>query len=93
MESYGIMESYEITEIDLPIIFHWNDLLSLESLAYNDLRFGPSGAQAFVQDKVVDLGGWAERDGSILRLFQHTELEHSPKPSPTGYKGIPFIVG
>ena len=28
-----------------------------------------------------------------LRLFQHTELEHTPKPLPTGYKGIPFIVG
>ena len=76
MESWN--EIPAITEIDLPIIFHWNDLLSLESLAYNDLRFGPSGAQAFVQDKVVDLGGWAERDGSILRLFQHTELEHTP---------------
>ena len=25
--------------------------------------------------------------GSILRLFQHT-----PKPLPTGYKGISFIV-
>ena len=29
----------------------------------------------------------------ILRLFQHTELEHTPKPLPTGYKGIPFIIG
>ena len=28
-----------------------------------------------------------------LRLFQHTELEHTPKPLPTGYNGIPFIVG
>ena len=27
-----------------------------------------------------------------LRLFQHTELEHTPKPLPTGHKGIPFIV-
>ena len=28
------------------------------------------------------------------RLFQHTKLEHTPKkPLPTGYKGIPFIVG
>jgi len=27
-----------------------------------------------------------------LRLFQHTELEHTPKPLPTGYKGIPFII-
>ena len=30
----------------------------------------------------------------FLRLFQHcTPLEHTPKPLPTGYKGIPFIVG
>ena len=29
----------------------------------------------------------------FIRLFQHTELEHTPKPLPTGYKGIPFIVG
>ena len=27
------------------------------------------------------------------RLFQHTELENTPKPLPTGYKWIPFIVG
>ena len=32
---------------------------------------------------------------SCLRLLnQHTELEHTPKkPLPTGYEGIPFIVG
>ena len=30
----------------------------------------------------------------VLRLFHHTELEHTSKrPLPTGYKGIPFIVG
>ena len=29
----------------------------------------------------------------LLRLLQHTELEHTPKPLPTGYSGIPFIVG
>ena len=30
----------------------------------------------------------------ILRLFQHTELEHTPKkPLPTDYNRIPFIVG
>ena len=28
-----------------------------------------------------------------LRLWTNTPLEHTPKPSPTGYKGIPFIVG
>ncbi len=30
---------------------------------------------------------------SILRLFQHTDLEHTPKDLPTGYTGIPFIIG
>ena len=29
----------------------------------------------------------------FLRLFQHTFGTHTPKPLPTGYKGIPFIVG
>ena len=28
-----------------------------------------------------------------LRLFQHTFGKHTPKPLPTVYKGIPFIVG
>ncbi len=34
-------------------------------------------------------------DHQNLRLFQHTfgNLEHTPKPLPTGYKGIPSIVG
>ena len=31
---------------------------------------------------------------NTLRLFQHTELEHTPSNLlPTGYKGCPFIVG
>ena len=25
--------------------------------------------------------------------LEHTPLEHTPKPLPTGYNGIPFIVG
>ena len=25
--------------------------------------------------------------------YFNTPLEHTPKPLPTGYKGIPFIVG
>ena len=32
----------------------------------------------------------------FLRLFQHTELEHTPKPLPTGYKqesGQHFLRG
>ncbi len=29
----------------------------------------------------------------ILRLFQHTFETHPEQPLPTGYKGIPFIVG
>ena len=29
----------------------------------------------------------------ILRLFQHTFGTHPEQPLPTGYKGIPFIVG
>ena len=34
-----------------------------------------------------------EAEDYIPRLFQHTELEHTPKkPVPTGYKGNPFIV-
>ena len=28
-----------------------------------------------------------------LQVLIHTPLEHTPKPLPTGYKGIPFIVG
>ena len=32
-------------------------------------------------------------DSDCLRLFQHTEMEHTPIPVPTGYNGIPFIVG
>ena len=28
-----------------------------------------------------------------LRLFQHTFGAHPEQPLPTGYKGIPFIVG
>ena len=42
-----------------------------------------------------DLGQTNERDlRAFLKLFQHTELEHTPKkPLPTGYNGITFIVG
>ena len=29
----------------------------------------------------------------LLRLWTNTPLEHTPKPLPTGYNGIPFIVG
>ena len=39
---------------------------------------------------MVEKRGWVRE---TLRLFQHTELEHTPKPLPTGYNGIPFIVG
>ena len=28
-----------------------------------------------------------------LKGYFNTPLEHTPKPLPTGYKGIPFIVG
>ncbi len=28
-----------------------------------------------------------------LRLFQHTFGTHPGQPLPTGYKGIPFIIG
>ena len=30
---------------------------------------------------------------SIIQGCFNTPLEHTPKPLPTGYKGIPFIVG
>ena len=30
---------------------------------------------------------------SKLKGYFNTPLEHTPKPLPTGYKGIPFIVG
>ena len=39
--------------------------------------------------KIVPPCGWFSP-----RLFQDIELEHTPKqPLPTGYNGIPFIVG
>ena len=31
--------------------------------------------------------------GNSLRLFQHTFGTHPEQPLPTGYKGIPFIIG
>ena len=34
-----------------------------------------------------------KKDTNILRLFQHTFGTHPEQPLPTGYKGIPFIVG
>ena len=35
---------------------------------------------------------WLE-ECNCLRLFQHTLGTHPEQPLPTGYKGIPFIVG
>ena len=32
------------------------------------------------------------KKGTVYGCFT-TPLEHTPKPLPTGYKGIPFIVG
>ena len=74
MESWNHMKSLKLIYLS----FFIGMICYLCRVWTSELRFGPSGAQAFVQDKVVDLGGTGT---------------HPEQPSPTGYKGIPFIVG
>ena len=38
---------------------------------------------------IIELGGGLKYFSKVVS----TPLEHAPKPLPTGYKGIPFIIG
>ena len=62
----------------LPVIFHWNDWFSLKRFGpqvfiATSLRFGPSGAQAFVQDKVDRVGSVVQRDDGSMGRRQSTK--------------------
>ena len=83
MKSSYEIKSYEVIwnhmkSQKLPVIFHWNDPFSLKRFGpqvfiATSLRFGPSGAQAFVQDKVDRVGSVVQRDDGSMGRRQSTK--------------------